>query len=67
MFLFQVPDRTKETLYPLLVEKGDGGTLILHDSYKTYHNLHRIDVHPPYIHFKRVNHSKTFKDAVTGC
>ena len=40
--------------------------LILHDSYKTYHNIHLIDVNPPYIYL-RVNHSKTFKDAVTGC
>ena len=66
MFMFVVPDRTKETLIPILVENVAGGTMILHDCYKTYHNLHLIDVSPPYMHL-RVNHSKTFKDPITGC
>ena len=67
MFMFEVRDCTKETLWPILRENVAGGTLILHDSYKTYHNLHLMEgVDPPYYHLK-VNHSKTFKDPITGC
>jgi len=64
-FLELVPDRSAETLLPLVQKYIHPGSLILSDQWAAYNRISEIDVHPPYEH-QTVNHSVHFVDPVTG-
>lgn len=56
-FCVVVPDRTRETLFPIIQRRIAPGSIILHDAFATYHNLHEIG----YRHLT-INHSRNFVD-----
>jgi hypothetical protein len=62
---FFVPDRSAETLLPLIKDHILPGSEIHSDLWRAYSRISNIDVVPAYTH-KTVNHSLFFKDIETG-
>ena len=62
-FLSIVPDRGENTLLPILQKYVEKETAILSDCWKGYFNIEKLNSN--YDHWT-VNHSKYFKDPVTG-
>ena len=62
---FFVPDRSAETLLPLIKDHILPGTEIHSDQWRAYSRIANIDVIPAYTH-KTVNHSLFFRDMETG-
>ena len=60
-FAITVPDRSRATLIPILKAKIRGGSLIWSDGWQAYFTLANHD-----FEWNWVNHTKTFKDPVTG-
>lgn len=60
-----VENRSAEVLLPLIRKHVKPGTEIHSDQWAAYANINTIDVDPPFVH-KTVNHSKHFKDPITG-
>lgn len=63
-FLVPVEKRDKETLIPLIKKYILPGTKIISDCWKAYQCIPKLEGFN-YVH-ETVNHSKTFKDPVTG-
>jgi transposase-like protein len=63
--VFFVPDRSAETLLPLIQQHINPGTEIHSDKWRAYLKIPLIDVQPRYMH-RTVNHSLFFKDIETG-
>ena len=64
-FIILVEDRTAETLLYYIKKFIKPGSIIHSDKWAAYNNIKDIQVEPPYQHGS-VNHSKNFKDPVTG-
>uniref|UniRef100_A0A0L8I778 ISXO2-like transposase domain-containing protein n=1 Tax=Octopus bimaculoides TaxID=37653 RepID=A0A0L8I778_OCTBM len=64
-FLVFVPDRSSETLLPLIKKFIKPGTTIYSDCWSAYNGITEIDVTQKYTHFK-VNHSENFVDPITN-
>ena len=64
MFCTIVKDRKKRTLLPLIKKHIAPGTIIISDMWKAYDSIPRLKRH--YYQHESVNHSKTFKDPITG-
>jgi hypothetical protein len=60
-FFIKVPNRTEDTLIDHISKHVLSGSLIRTDCFKSYHNLCNLFQH------QQVNHSKNFKDPVSGC
>ena len=60
-----VQNRSAEILLSLIKKYVKSGTEIHSDQWAAYEDISSIDVNPPFIH-KTVNHSKWFKDPITG-
>uniref|UniRef100_A0A0L8IIW8 ISXO2-like transposase domain-containing protein n=1 Tax=Octopus bimaculoides TaxID=37653 RepID=A0A0L8IIW8_OCTBM len=60
-FLVFVPDRSSETLLPLIKKFIKPGTSVYSDCWSAYNGIAEIEVTPKYTHFK-VNHSENFVD-----
>lgn len=61
-YLELVKDRSEKTLLPIILEKIKPGSIIHSDMWRAYSNI----ASHGYIH-KTVNHSKQFKDPISGC
>ena len=57
-----VPDRTKNTLLPIIQQYIRPGTTIMSDEWAAYHDIGKI---PGYSH-ETVNHSQNFVDPTSG-
>uniref|UniRef100_A0A0L8H004 ISXO2-like transposase domain-containing protein n=1 Tax=Octopus bimaculoides TaxID=37653 RepID=A0A0L8H004_OCTBM len=64
-FLVFVPDRSSETLLPLIKKFIKPSTTVYSDCLSAYNGITEIDVTPKFSHFK-VNHSENFVDPTTG-
>ena len=64
-FLVFVPNRTARTLLPIIRQHILPGTTIYSDCWRAYAGIPRIPVVPRYEHMT-VNHSRYFRDPVTG-
>ena len=65
IFVRIVPDRKRETLFPIIQECIAPGSMIHHDDWKPYRTIHQIPVVPPYQH-EVVVHAHNFVDPDTG-
>ncbi len=63
-FLQHVPDRSAETLLPIIQEHILPGTEIHSEMWRAYRQISRLPVAPRYRHLA-VNHSRNFVDPVT--
>lgn len=61
LFVIPVPDRSSETLIPIICRRILPGSIIHSDSWRSYHQLKNYN----YTH-KIVNHTENFVDAHTG-
>ena len=64
MFCTFVKNRTKKTLLPLIKKHIALGSIVVSDMWKAYDSIPGLKKH--YYEHESVNHSKTFKDPVTG-
>lgn len=64
-FLVMVPNRSAETLLPLIERHIAPGSIICSDQWASYNNITSIDVSPPYEH-RTVNHSENFVNPADG-
>jgi hypothetical protein len=62
--VFFVPDRSSESLLPLIQAHIEPGSEIHSDQWRAYSGIRHLPVQPPFIH-KTVNHSLWFKDPET--
>lgn len=58
-FLQFVPDRSAETLLPIIQQRIVPGSIIISDEWRAYGNIQQIEVTPSYVH-RTVNHSLEF-------
>jgi len=61
-FMVPVPNRSKETLMPIIISKILPGTTIISDKWRAYRTIANL---PDMIH-QTVNHSLNFVDPITG-
>jgi transposase-like protein len=61
IFLIQVPDRREKTLLNFISQHVRAGSIIHTDCFKAYFNLGNTFEH------LKVNHSRNFRDPITGC
>lgn len=64
-FLVLIPDKTAQTLLPLIEEHVAPGSTIHSDGLASYNNINTLPVIPPYQHLV-VNHNRNFVDPQTG-
>ena len=64
-FLVLVEDRSENTLLHYVERSTEPGSVIHSDQWPSYNKIKDIPVDPSYEHFT-VNHSKHFKDPLTG-
>ena len=64
MFCTIVKNRRKTTLLPLIKKHIAPGTIVISDMWKAYDSIPRLKRY--YYQHESVNHSKTFKDPITG-
>lgn len=60
-----IPDRSAETLEAAIIKHVKPGSIIWTDCWKGYSGLKNLNGVSPYLHYT-VNHSRYFKDPVTG-
>ncbi len=64
-FLELVPDRTAQTLLPIIRKYIAPGSIIHSDMWASYHNIPALPVQPQYQHLT-VNHTRNFVCPITG-
>ena len=64
-FLVMIPDRTQNTLLPIIETYILPGTTITSDGWRSYQAIPAIPIIPPYVHHT-VNHTQNFVDPNTG-